>query len=154
MDIMELGAIGEMVGGLAVIASLVYLAMQVRQGNRLASTQVQQEASRASTEFSLLIANHPEHIDLLLRAGDDFGGLSREEHYTWFLLMRSGLNYFETLYYAHPRGAVAPEIWDSRISRMRRLATRGLGEGWEEHRPCYGAGFREFMETTILAQDL
>ena len=34
MDIMELGAIGELVGGVAVVATLVYLAVQIRQGNR------------------------------------------------------------------------------------------------------------------------
>ena len=38
MDIMELGAIGELVGGVAVLATLVYLAIQIRQNtasNRL-----------------------------------------------------------------------------------------------------------------------
>ncbi len=35
MDIMELGAIGELVGGVAVIGSLIYLALQVRQGNQI-----------------------------------------------------------------------------------------------------------------------
>ena len=34
MNIMELGAIGELVGGLAVIASLVYVGVQVRQNTR------------------------------------------------------------------------------------------------------------------------
>ena len=33
MDIMELGAIGELVGGVAVIATLIYLALQVRQNS-------------------------------------------------------------------------------------------------------------------------
>ena len=31
MDIMELGAIGELVGGVAVLATLIYLATQLRQ---------------------------------------------------------------------------------------------------------------------------
>ena len=31
MDIMELGAIGELVGGVAVLVTLVYLALQIRQ---------------------------------------------------------------------------------------------------------------------------
>ena len=34
MDIMELGAIGELVGGVAVIGTLVYMALQVRQNTR------------------------------------------------------------------------------------------------------------------------
>ena len=33
MNIMELGAIGELVGGVAVIASLLYVGLQVRQSN-------------------------------------------------------------------------------------------------------------------------
>jgi len=44
MDIIELGAIGELVGGVAVIASLVFVGLQVRQGNSLAvsaSTRVE-----------------------------------------------------------------------------------------------------------------
>ena len=33
MNIMELGAIGELVGGVAVIGSLIYVGLQVRQSN-------------------------------------------------------------------------------------------------------------------------
>ena len=33
MDIMELGAIGELVGGVAVVASLIFVGVQVRQSN-------------------------------------------------------------------------------------------------------------------------
>ncbi len=35
MDIMELGAIGELVGGVAVVASLLYVGLQVRQSNAI-----------------------------------------------------------------------------------------------------------------------
>ena len=38
MDLMELGAIGELVGGVAVIATIAFLGVQVRQGNRLAAS--------------------------------------------------------------------------------------------------------------------
>ena len=43
MDIMELGAIGELVGGVAVIATLVYLAIQVRQSNANTRAGARQE---------------------------------------------------------------------------------------------------------------
>ena len=39
MDIMELGAIGEMVGGVAVLATLIYLVVQVRQNTHLLNTR-------------------------------------------------------------------------------------------------------------------
>jgi hypothetical protein len=34
MTIQELGSLGELVGGFAVIVSLIYLAVQIRQNNR------------------------------------------------------------------------------------------------------------------------
>ena len=39
MDIMELGAIGELVGGVAVLVTLIYLAVQIRQGNERAKRE-------------------------------------------------------------------------------------------------------------------
>ena len=42
MDIMELGAIGELVGGVAVVGSLIYVGLQVRQSNRLAQADAVQ----------------------------------------------------------------------------------------------------------------
>ncbi len=35
MDILELGAIGELVGGVAVIGSLLYVGIQIRQNTRV-----------------------------------------------------------------------------------------------------------------------
>jgi len=50
MDIMELGAIGELVGGVAVIASLIYVGIQVRQSNENTRQSLDMEKSAASRE--------------------------------------------------------------------------------------------------------
>ena len=51
MDIMELGAIGELVGGIAVIASLVFVGLQVRHSNRLAQGAAELEMGRMNMEY-------------------------------------------------------------------------------------------------------
>ena len=58
MDILELGAIGELVGGVAVLATLLYLALQVRHSNRLAQLDLGQ-----------LPAEHGQMADLVGGAG-------------------------------------------------------------------------------------
>ena len=45
MDIMELGAIGELVGGIAVIATLIYLAIQVRQTRQVGLALARRETT-------------------------------------------------------------------------------------------------------------
>ena len=39
MDILELGAIGELVGALAVVGSLLFVGLQMRQSNRLSRAE-------------------------------------------------------------------------------------------------------------------
>ena len=49
MDIMELGAIGELVGGVAVIASLIYVGLQVRQSTIATQVGYQRSSTNAWT---------------------------------------------------------------------------------------------------------
>lgn len=44
MTIQEMGAVGEMIGGIAVIFTLIYLALQIRQANSIAGWQTHQAA--------------------------------------------------------------------------------------------------------------
>ncbi len=64
MDIMELGAIGELVGGVAVLLTLIYLAVPVRQSTavqrqsaRLAAGDAVQNSVGRFTAFRHLVAN-------------------------------------------------------------------------------------------------
>ena len=78
MDIMELGAIGELVGGIAVIGSLIYVGLQIRQSNQLNHA----ESVRAYVrDYSALLGElrDSEFADLMQRASVDFDGLSRHD---------------------------------------------------------------------------
>ncbi len=80
MDIVELGAVGELVGGAAVLLTLIYLARQIRQ------TNVNDRAESHRAFFHHL--NHqvhdpllvPETSRLLRRANADFLGLEGDDH--------------------------------------------------------------------------
>ena len=56
MDIMELGAIGELVGGVAVIASLLYVGLQVRQSTLVMRSQAisSRTSGQATAEIALM----------------------------------------------------------------------------------------------------
>ncbi len=54
MDVMESGAIGELAGGVAVIASLIYVGLQVRQSNNLAQGAAELEMGRMTMDYARL----------------------------------------------------------------------------------------------------
>lgn len=51
---MELGAIGELVSGIAVIGSLIYVGLQVRQSNNLARGAAELDVGRLNMDYARL----------------------------------------------------------------------------------------------------
>ena len=51
MNILELGAIGELVGGVAVMVTLIYLAVQVRQNTKIVRASSMQAPTDSSSTF-------------------------------------------------------------------------------------------------------
>jgi hypothetical protein len=102
MTIQDLGALGDMIGGVAVVASLIYLAIQIRQNTHQISQNV--EATRfAALERNIESANrmrellilHPDLADLFLRGSKDFESLRGGDRFRFDLLMRNTMSAFQ-----------------------------------------------------------
>ena len=65
--IQDLGALGEFVGSLAVLVTLIYLARQIRESNRLARSSRAHDAMSGFGVLNEMIVNHPTLADLLAR---------------------------------------------------------------------------------------
>ena len=72
MNIMELGAIGELVGGLAVVGTLLYLALQVRHSTRMAESSLYDKTTEA---WTAVLRPAIEEMDLVIRGAKDFSAL-------------------------------------------------------------------------------
>ena len=78
MDIMELGAIGELVGGVAVVGSLIYVGLQVRQSNALNRAESVRAFVRDFNTVLMQIKD-PGFTDIWRRGCVDFHALTRTE---------------------------------------------------------------------------
>ena len=147
MDIFELGAIGELVGGVAVIGSLIFVGLQVRHGNRLMRAQIHQETARASTNIAM--NTDREMMELILRGATDFESLSEVDRSLLTVRSNAALNYFETLFYARARGEVDDDLWASRVRRMRGTFSIFLPT-WSRQKVAFGDRFVAFVETEVF----
>jgi len=144
MDIIELGAIGELVGGVAVIASLLFVGQQVRQSNRLERAESQRTVTRDYVATMLQVDS-----PLLRRAVLDFEGLSKDDQlriHNWLIafftvaqteVSLSNQNLAETGDY--------PPV----VAAMTR--SPGLGYWWRTVSPTFNEGFRRYMR--VAAQE-
>ena len=160
MDWAAVGALGEVVGGLAVVFSLVYVAFQVRQNSRLIdqnSRQLEASMYYASGEgfnrwWSLLIQD-PE-VAALWRRGLDGDSLTPEEALRFrsmaMMLFTTLENNFHQLQLgSHNRNTL--EI--SRSSWTRLLNSPGGRAWWErEARRSFTPPFVDAVEALLRGE--
>lgn len=151
MDIAELGAIGELVGGVAVVASLVFVGVQVRRGAEAARSNAHQTAAANSTALLFRSAD-PQVFELSRSANENYEALSDRDRNSYDNHIMAYFNYFESLYYDHLQGAVHRDIWESRVNRMKLIFEERAGSRrtWRKAASLYGDAFRVFVETRIL----
>ncbi len=138
MTIIELGALGEFVGAVAVVATLAYLGVQIRQntramqeGRRLAVAQTYQ--MRADALQSMLVhAADSEHIGPLITKLTSQGypedvsaleSLSPEERGRFRQWQIAQQTHWDNMFYQYQQGFLDEEYYrDSFEERVARLA--------------------------------
>lgn len=138
MTILELGALGEFLGSIAVLATLVYLSVQLRQNTRsmeenrkLALAQTYQMRSDA-LQMMLVHAADSEHIGPIITKLTGLGypedissleHLSREERGRFRQWQIAQHTHWDNMYFQYQQGFIDEEYYrDSFIERVRRLA--------------------------------
>jgi hypothetical protein len=114
-----LGNIGDFVGGIAVIITLVYLALQVRQNTQqirhavLASQSTSyHESAQQGWEAILEVAKDPEFARLLATGSRDLSALSEDERIRMLALFSPILSSLEIQLHLYESGQIHPELWD------------------------------------------
>jgi hypothetical protein len=131
-----IGSIGEILSAAAVLATLIYLAIQIRHlRNQGESTQLHHIVDRFS-EFTALIAESEALASILTRGRIAYSSLSDEERLRFDYLHISLLNFLES-WHMETRG----EIFGFTESGQ----TQNLTDAIDYY--CNNPGFREFWKS-------
>ena len=150
MNIMELGAIGELVGGLAVIASLIYVGLQVRQGNQVEKGETHRAFASDWNRQVLVPFTDAEMAPFLRRANAGFEVLSEDDKFraTGFWGMQVFLT--EELFSLHNAGTVETGIWEASALRMAALLQMpGPAQWWRISQQFYSTEFVAYINARM-----
>lgn len=99
MTIQDWGAVGEIVGAIAVVASLIYLAIQIRQNTHQVSHSVEsmklaafERNIHSGNRIRELMILHPDVADLAVSGMNSFSGLSGSDRLRFDMLIRNMFN--------------------------------------------------------------
>lgn len=152
MSLEQLANIGELVGGIAVVASLIYLAIQIRQNTKIVKGAT---LSTNTQNWSNLIANatQPEMAEAHVA-----GTLGREDidikQFTqFFYFCRILFVAFEDQYYQFRHGTMDEEIYlgYERSFQAQILVFPGYQMYWQISKEEFSTEFFERVENLIAS---
>ncbi len=92
----DLGNLGDFVGGIAVIATLLYLAMQVRQNTRSLRSAAMDSNATQFAKRQMALARDPDLADLVTRGASDYHALEEVEKRRFRAYLLGHLKEFES----------------------------------------------------------
>jgi hypothetical protein len=139
----------ELVGIAAIVVSLVFVGLEVRQSAAATRGATQQALADSAKEASAALAADKETAELTLRFlnANDWSSFSEDERFRIVILFTSMLRVFENAHYQWSEGNLAPEVWAGWDASMRGAAPMpGIAKYWDERRNYLDEDFREYFE--------
>jgi hypothetical protein len=145
-----LGNIGEFVGALGVVVSLVYLARQMIQN----TVSVRAASFNAMVQNSIRLLEHSfrdsEFAAFLARAQADPTGLSPAERVRWDAYMTAVYRHFGNLQYSHRVGALDHQMWEAYQATLKEhLRTPSWADWFQENRHVFSAALGEQVDEAL-----
>ncbi len=148
MDIMELGAIGDLVGGVAVIASLVFVGLQVRQGNALAQGAAELEVGRMNMDYLRLGAE--SNFSAIWYTGFYTpDSLPEQDKARWIWAQGMWLHMVQAMYRQFQRGVLPESSWIPLLAAIATMLEENsiMAEIWERNAMYLADDFRTYVDT-------
>ena len=149
MNILELGAIGEMVGGVAVIGTLAYLAAQVRHASVLARTSAHVDVDSLMSSFLGDLARDAD-LHHIWYAGLYSGApLDDEQRDRFGMLLYQAFGFLNAM---HQASAIDATLGVRLVPFLDRLiGAPPVREWWSRQGEYHSEAFRVLVDTRIRA---
>jgi hypothetical protein len=141
------GAIGEIVGAAAVVASLVYLAVQIRNQNRESRMSSMHDISAGYRDGLAGMAER-DLADLFAKAIDDYESLTRPEMLRLIAAASSQYRIWEEAYLLYESGYLEKRIWETMLRQFNGYHNvRPFFEVWAIRKQYFDNEFRVFVDS-------
>jgi len=134
MDLTQLGNLGEFVSGVAVVASLIYVGIQIRQNTRATHAATLQELCRDMRDQF----NAPPVVRVALRKMSARQELEFEEQYAWLQYTLNTFRMYENQWFQHKRGMLDDTLFRGYQSHIYlTLDSPSASAFWEQTKAAF-----------------
>lgn len=147
MGLETLTYISDAVGAIGVVASLIYLAIQIRRNESTTRAATTQDLLSKSIDM-LLLSNAPDSPVHKQAAGE---ALSESEKAQLDVIYFARFSHFNDAFHQHEAGKLDTEIWHMYDARTRRNIDQmpGFDSWWQKYKNNFTKSFQLYIEDSL-----
>jgi len=155
MTMLEWGALGELIGGFAIIVSLLYVGVQVKDSVRATRSAVVNDASGSMQSWYQEMGSNRQTSELWLKALTSPEPLSTQDEFQFMMIMHAVFYALQNSYLLTHEGTLDAEYRDAITTTI--LAAKdlpGFDRYWRQRRPFFHRGFAEYVDGLLLRDSI
>jgi hypothetical protein len=148
MNWTAVGAIGELVGAIAVVVSLAYLAVQISQNTRAVRAATIDSAVRGIRDWIRPLIEDKKVAEIFRQGIENWDSLDDDGKARFLHLMLGFMKTVETLHYQYSKGQLDPSVWLGwQYVMTGYIQSPGGQKYWELRRMAFSSEFRDYVES-------
>jgi len=150
MSLSDWASLGSLVSSIAVLISLIYLALQVRQAERNQQASIRQGRATRVVDI-ILAAGEPSCAEALPKGTAGAADITPAEFGQFTAIYGAFLASAEDTYLQHNEGLLSEAVFASFAESWRQtLAQPGVRALWKLRRHAFEAGFAAFIDGLMV----
>jgi hypothetical protein len=154
MSLNDLANLGQVIGAIAVVISLIYVALQIRQNTNAVRSATAQTVHEHFSNWYNLVAADAELARIAANGLRDYSSLSEQERVRFVATFMSFISYSQNAFLKWREGLLKPALWLGWEQVMMNLFGAPGGKAlWKERSYLFGEEFRCYIENDLMKRE-
>src|ERR1700757_1856631 len=151
MSLNDLANIGQVVGAIAVVISLIYVALQIRQNTNAVRSATAQTVHEHFAKWYHLVAADDELAQIVANGLPAYESLSEKHRVRFIAAFMAFLSYSQNAFLKWREGLLASSLWLGWEQVMMNLFGAPGGKAfWKDRAYMFGEDFRRYVEDDLM----
>lgn len=153
MDWSALSAVANVLAAVAVMVTVAYLAIQIRENTRATRSQTYQLATSALAEMAAIVGSDTELARIFRVGMVTPEKLDQDEFAQFGYLGISLFRRFENVFFQHQSGMIDEDFWIGHRDNILWFFHRpGMQAWWRDRKFAFSKSFREFLDRSTPSE--
>ena len=151
MNLNDLANLGQIVGAVGVMVTLVYVALQIRQNTNAVRAATAQTVHEHFASWYHLLASDESLSQVVIDGLKDYGSLSEKDKARFVAMVMAFLSYSQNAFLKWRQGMLEPSLWLGWEQVIMNLTGSPGGRAfWKERAYLFGEEFRRHVEDDLM----